>query len=221
MEPSANQSLPVPNPVVPQGQQETPELKEVTLPSLQAVEENEAAAAVTTNTATTSSTQITEIKMDNPLLKIKFEIPFDQVKAEHIEPAIASLIAESQKNVDKVCEPKPVRTFENTMLALEKATENSVRRTTRFRSRSANFTPVWYCRSRCGMPSRISLPQRKLRNSRVPTKGSCRRPSRISSAMVRTCRPKESSDSQLSMWNSIILPPSFRTTCSMPPKHSR
>ncbi len=60
----------------------------------------------------------------NPLLEIQFEIPFDQVKTEHVEPAIRELIADAQKRVDAVGAVAGPRTYANTLLGLERATEN-------------------------------------------------------------------------------------------------
>jgi len=59
----------------------------------------------------------------NPLTEIRFQIPFDQIKAEHVEPAVEELLAESRANVDALAEDDGPRTFENTLLALEDATE--------------------------------------------------------------------------------------------------
>lgn len=61
---------------------------------------------------------------NNPLLKIAFQIPFDQVRPEHVEPAIRRLIADAQANIDAIVADTSDRTFENTMLALERSTEN-------------------------------------------------------------------------------------------------
>ena len=59
----------------------------------------------------------------NPLLEIKFKIPFDQIKAKHVEPAVDALIAEAQQNIDAIAaEPGP-RTYDNTLRALEDASE--------------------------------------------------------------------------------------------------
>ena len=59
----------------------------------------------------------------NPLLSISLRIPFDEVRAEHVEPAIQDLLAESQKNVDALAGAATPRTFENTLIELEKSTE--------------------------------------------------------------------------------------------------
>ena len=59
----------------------------------------------------------------NPLLEVRFEIPFDQIDATHVEPAIRQLIAEAQKLIDAIAEDAGPRTFETTLLALESSTE--------------------------------------------------------------------------------------------------
>jgi oligopeptidase A len=60
---------------------------------------------------------------ENPLLKIQFEIPFDQVRAEHVEPATHELLADARKRIEAIATSPEPRTYENTLLALEKATE--------------------------------------------------------------------------------------------------
>ena len=59
----------------------------------------------------------------NPLLEVRFEIPFDQIDATHVEPAADHLIAEAQALIDAIAEDAGPRTFENTLLALEASTE--------------------------------------------------------------------------------------------------
>jgi oligopeptidase A len=61
---------------------------------------------------------------ENPLLSVTFHIPFDQVRAEHVEPGIRELIALSQSHIDKIVGDGAPRSFDNTMLALENSTEN-------------------------------------------------------------------------------------------------
>ena len=61
---------------------------------------------------------------ENPLLSISFHIPFDRIRVEHVEPAVKELLAQSQRAIDAVANDDAPRTFENTMLALERATEN-------------------------------------------------------------------------------------------------
>ncbi len=60
---------------------------------------------------------------DNPLLSIEFEVPFDQVRPEHVVPGIRQLLADSQARIDAIAADESERTFANTMLALEQATE--------------------------------------------------------------------------------------------------
>ena len=61
---------------------------------------------------------------DNPLLNIEFHIPFDRVRAAHVEPGIRELQRQAQGHIDAIVRDDAPRSFENTMLALEKATEN-------------------------------------------------------------------------------------------------
>jgi oligopeptidase A len=60
---------------------------------------------------------------DNPLLSIPFAIPFDQIKAEHVVPAITQLIAEARERIEGIAAFDGPRTYENTMFALDHATE--------------------------------------------------------------------------------------------------
>jgi oligopeptidase A len=64
-----------------------------------------------------------ETVVTNPLLEIQFKIPFDQVKAEHVEPAIDVLLAEAQQGIDALAADSEPRTYENTLLALENVGE--------------------------------------------------------------------------------------------------
>jgi oligopeptidase A len=59
----------------------------------------------------------------NPLLQIKFQIPFDQIRAENVEPAIAELLAETRAELDRLTAEPGARTFSNTMLRLDHLTE--------------------------------------------------------------------------------------------------
>ena len=59
----------------------------------------------------------------NPLLEVSFIIPFDKVRAEHVEPAIEFLLQDARQRLEEIAtEPKP-RTWENTMAALDCMTE--------------------------------------------------------------------------------------------------
>jgi oligopeptidase A len=59
----------------------------------------------------------------NPLVEIRFRIPFDQIRAEHVEPAIDQLLEEARAKQRAIAESTGERTFENTLLALEIVTE--------------------------------------------------------------------------------------------------
>ncbi len=61
--------------------------------------------------------------MLNPLVAIDFRIPFDRIKAEHVEPAVDELLADAQAALDALVASAEPYTFENTLLALEKVTE--------------------------------------------------------------------------------------------------
>jgi len=59
----------------------------------------------------------------NPLLTLGYDIPFDRIRGEHVEPAVHALLADARARLDAlVAEPGP-RTFDNTLGALERVTE--------------------------------------------------------------------------------------------------
>jgi oligopeptidase A len=60
---------------------------------------------------------------ENPLLKISYRIPFDQIQASHVVPGLRELIGQAQARIDEIVASQGERTYENTMLALESATE--------------------------------------------------------------------------------------------------
>ncbi len=60
---------------------------------------------------------------DNPLLRITRNIPFDEIQAEHVEPAIEVLLSEARAALAQISEQEAKPSFENTLLALEAATE--------------------------------------------------------------------------------------------------
>src|SRR5712664_1156719 len=59
----------------------------------------------------------------NPLLEIQFRIPFDRIRAEHVEPAIEELLRDARQKLENLAADPGPRTFENTMLAYEAITE--------------------------------------------------------------------------------------------------
>jgi oligopeptidase A len=60
---------------------------------------------------------------ENPLLSLGFEIPFDRIRAEHVEPAVRALLDESRARLDALVATSGPRTYENTLGALEAVTE--------------------------------------------------------------------------------------------------
>src|SRR5260370_4127361 len=59
----------------------------------------------------------------NPLLEIQFRIPFERIRAEHVEPAIAELLRDARAKLEVLAADAGPRTFENTMLSYEAITE--------------------------------------------------------------------------------------------------
>lgn len=60
---------------------------------------------------------------ENPLLDLSFEVPFDRIRPEHVEPAVDQLIAASRKALDAIVSLEGPRTYDNTLGAFERATE--------------------------------------------------------------------------------------------------
>src|SRR4051794_3859325 len=61
--------------------------------------------------------------MSNPLLSRNYLVPFDQVKAEHVEPAVDQLVARAKQRLEEIIQTPGPRTYENTMKALDECTE--------------------------------------------------------------------------------------------------
>jgi oligopeptidase A len=59
----------------------------------------------------------------NPLLTPRFRIPFDRIRAEHVEPAIGELLREARSRLEALAATPGPRTFDNTMRALDELTE--------------------------------------------------------------------------------------------------
>jgi oligopeptidase A len=59
----------------------------------------------------------------NPLLQIQYRIPFDRIRAEHVEPAIDELLRDAREKLEELASGKLPQTFEGTMLAFEAITE--------------------------------------------------------------------------------------------------
>src|SRR6202034_3154986 len=59
----------------------------------------------------------------NPLLQIQFQIPFDQIRAENVEPAIEELLQDAREELNRLTSEPGERTFANTMQRLDQLTE--------------------------------------------------------------------------------------------------
>src|SRR5438552_3841264 len=59
----------------------------------------------------------------NPLRTEQFRVPFDRIRAGHVEPAVAELLADSRARLEALAAEAGPRTFENTMRALDELTE--------------------------------------------------------------------------------------------------
>jgi oligopeptidase A len=59
----------------------------------------------------------------NPLLEIRFRIPFDRIRAADVEPAAASLLGDARARLEAIAAQGGERTWDNTMRALDALTE--------------------------------------------------------------------------------------------------
>lgn len=59
----------------------------------------------------------------NPLLQTHTHIPFDAIRPEHVVPAIERLMANAQRDIDAIADSTAPPEYENTLGALERATE--------------------------------------------------------------------------------------------------
>jgi oligopeptidase A len=59
----------------------------------------------------------------NPLLQIRFQIPFDQIHTEDVEPAIEELLQDVRAELNRLTSESGERTFANTMQRLDHLTE--------------------------------------------------------------------------------------------------
>jgi oligopeptidase A len=59
----------------------------------------------------------------NPLLEIRFQIPFDQIRAAHVEPAVTELLRDARRRLDQLTADQSPRTFANTMDPLDHLTD--------------------------------------------------------------------------------------------------
>lgn len=61
--------------------------------------------------------------MSNPLLSTEFLIPFDQINAAHVQPAVAELLADCQTRLNQILAAPAPRTYANTLAALDSISE--------------------------------------------------------------------------------------------------
>lgn len=59
----------------------------------------------------------------NPLLELPFQIPFTAIEAAHVEPAMQVLLERAGGRLEAIAAPHAVRTWENTMAALDGMSE--------------------------------------------------------------------------------------------------
>ena len=59
----------------------------------------------------------------NPLFDIEFQIPFDRIRAEHVEPAVHEWLRQARERIESIIAEREPRTFINTMMELDSATE--------------------------------------------------------------------------------------------------
>ncbi len=59
----------------------------------------------------------------NPLTTIQFRVPFDRIRAAHVEPAITTLLGDARTRLEAIANGPSERTYDNTMRALDELTE--------------------------------------------------------------------------------------------------
>ena len=59
----------------------------------------------------------------NPLLEIRFPVPFDKIKASHVDPALETAIAAAVRERERICTLEGQRTYANTMQRFDRLTE--------------------------------------------------------------------------------------------------
>ena len=64
------------------------------------------------------------MSVDNPLLTIQFQIPFDRIRAEHVAPAMDQLIARSEAALSAIVAQTSPLTWHNTMEVFDTASES-------------------------------------------------------------------------------------------------
>jgi oligopeptidase A len=60
---------------------------------------------------------------DNPLISLGYDIPFDRIRAEHVEPAVDALITRARESLGAIGNDTSEPRYETTLGALEEATD--------------------------------------------------------------------------------------------------
>ncbi|MBC8067037.1 MAG: M3 family peptidase, partial [Deltaproteobacteria bacterium] len=60
---------------------------------------------------------------DNPLLQPRFEIPFGDIRAAHVEPAVDALLARARADIDTIAASQDPPSYDDTLGALERSGE--------------------------------------------------------------------------------------------------
>src|SRR5580704_19272207 len=66
---------------------------------------------------------MSDTSQSNPLLSLPFRVPFDRIRAEHVEPAMKELLRDARQRIDALAADPEPRTFDNTRAALDQVTE--------------------------------------------------------------------------------------------------
>src|SRR5437764_247076 len=66
---------------------------------------------------------MTSAPSTNPLISIRFPVPFDRIHAPEVKPAVTELLGNSRTGLDAIGERAEAPTFDNTMRALDTVTE--------------------------------------------------------------------------------------------------
>ena len=125
---------------------------------------------------------MTQRLAENPLSTPTQPVPFDRIAAEHVVPSVRALIEESNAALDAIGDDSAAPTYDNTLLALERATEKleyamgviehleSVATTAEFRAAYNSILPevsaLW-----SGVPLRPALWQRLCAFSKTAEAG--------------------------------------------------
>ena len=60
---------------------------------------------------------------ENPLTEIRFRIPFDRIRSEHVGPAVSTLLPAARGKLETIASADGERTFTGTMERLDRLTE--------------------------------------------------------------------------------------------------